>query len=323
MKKSIIGYSAPAKVILSGEHSVVYGKPALVCAVDLRLNFTIKKIETRKNSVTELVRSDKIGTIIQEVKRFLKKEKIKFSDKENESFIFEINSEISIGRGLGSSAAFSSATVASLLNFYTGKEYKKETINDLTYEIEKYFHKNPSGVDNTAVVYGGMIYYRKEFEFLKNISRLDFKIPKEIEDNLFLIDSGKPEETTAEMVNLVAKLVKEKPMYTDEIMNDMEKNTKKMTLSLKEKDNNLFQQSLVDNQVLLEMLGTVSEKTKKLLKELEIFGVGKITGAGGKKQGSGFILFFSQKKKELINFLNKKKLDYFKFKPDYQGLIKL
>jgi len=64
----------------------------------------------------------------------------------------------------------------------------------------------------------------------------------------------------------------------------------------------------------------VSSKTKKLLQKLSSFGVGKITGAGGKKRDSGFILFFAEKEKKLISFLKKEKISYFKFQPNYSGL---
>ena len=174
----IISYTAPAKVILSGEHAVVYGKPALVSALDLRLKF----------SLTSFVRSYKTGTLPKEiffiaetVKTYLQKQKIKFEDK---SFNFEIISDIPIGRGLGSSAALCVAASASFLEFYIGKKFSKEEINNVAYKAEKYFHRNASGVDVSASCFGGLIYYRKAVEFLNSISSLNFKIPKKIEENL-------------------------------------------------------------------------------------------------------------------------------------------
>lgn len=302
-----ISYSAPAKVILSGEHAVVYGKPALVSAINLRLKFI----------VTNLVRSSKDGKddkeiffISKEVKNYLINQKINFTDK---PFNFKIESKIPIGRGLGSSAALSVASVATFLEFYTGRQFKKEIVNDLAFQIEKHFHQNPSGVDNSASCFGGLILYRKNVS-LKN---LDFKIPKIIEEKLFLIDSGKPKETTGEMVDLVGtKTVKK-------ILDKIEITTKELIESIENENIDTLKKCLVDNEKLLEKLGIVSKKTKKLFIDLSRFGIGKVTGAGGHETGSGYILFFTDNKERLEKFLKIKKITYYQFVPDYQGLKKI
>ena len=54
-----------------------------------------------------------------------------------------------------------------------------------------------------------------------------------------------------------------------------------------------------------------------------MFGAGKVTGAGGRETGSGFILFFTENKKGLENFLIHNKINYYQFTPDYQGLKNL
>ncbi|MBI2640985.1 hypothetical protein HYW87_00085, partial [Candidatus Roizmanbacteria bacterium] len=63
-------------------------------------------------------------------------------------------------------------------------------------------------------------------------------------------------------------------------------------------------------------------KTKKLLRELEPFGVGKITGAGGKKEGSGYVLFFAEKPQDLQAFCKKKKINNIKFRQSKEGVKK-
>ena len=229
-----------------------------------------------------------------------------------------------IGRGLGSSAALSVAAVAAFLDFYTGeRNFEKEIINILAYQVEKYFHKNPSGVDSSASCFGGLIFYRKEFEFLKNITQLNIKLPKNIEERLLLIDSGKPVETTMEMINLVGKFFSRTPKAVEKILYEIEKITKKMTVSIMREDTSLLKKCLVENEKMLEGLGVVSEKTKKLLTDLSTFGSGKITGAGGKEIDSGFILFLAEDKEKLEGFLKKRKIDYYQFVQDYQGLKKI
>ena len=168
--------------------------------------------------------SKDIVFISQKVKELLKAQKIKFIDK---PFDYKIESDIPVGRGLGSSAALCVAATSAFLEFYTGKKFEKEIINNIAYQAEKYFHKNASGVDVTASCFGGLIFYRKEFEFLKNISALNFKIPKKIENNLLLIDSGKPIESTGHMVEMVGKSYNQKPQFVEEVLNDIEKTTKR------------------------------------------------------------------------------------------------
>ncbi|MEK7177534.1 MAG: mevalonate kinase [Patescibacteria group bacterium] len=298
-----ISYSAPAKVILSGEHAVVYGKPSLVSAINKSLKFSLLEATTKTNDKNIL-------HISQVVKKYLKKEKIDFLDKK---FNFKIESDIPIGRGLGSSAALSVTSSAAFLEFYTGRQFEKNIINDIAFQIEKHFHQNPSGVDNSAACYGGLILYQKNVK----IKNLDFKIPKNIEEKLFLIDSGKPKETTGEMVNFVGTKSVGKILYEIKIT------TKKLEESIAKENINLFKESLVNNENLLEQLGIVSEKTKKLLKDLSKFGVGKVTGAGGRETNSGFIIFLAEDKEKLQEFLKNKKINYFNFIPDNQGLKKI
>lgn len=313
----MLTYSAPAKVILSGEHAVVYGKPALVSAIDLRLKFTLTHAtRSHQNGNTDKTNENMVF-IANKVKDYLKNQKIVFLDK---LFNFRIESEIPIGRGLGSSAALSVASVAAFLKFYTGKDFDKETINNLAYKIEKHFHKNPSGVDNTASCFGGLIYFRKEFEFLKNISALNFNIPTKIEERLFLIDSGKPIATTAQMVESVGRMYNKKRAYVEQILNDIEKTTKRMVVAIVKEDVEFFQQCLLDNQIFLEMLGVVSREAKSILKNLNTYGVGKITGAGGKEKGAGYLLFYADKKNELERYCKQKKIFYLKLSQSCEGI---
>lgn len=307
-----ITYSAPGKVILSGEHVSIYGKPALICAIPLRLKFSL----TLSNKACS---DSNISFIADTVSSFLKKIK---KYKRDRKFDFRIESDIPIGVGLGSSAALSVVAVAAFLEFFSGEEFESAEINNLAFKIEKRFHKNPSGIDNTVSTFGGLIYFRREFDFLKSIFKLGFKIPKKIEDRLYLINTGKPNETTAEMIDLVGSFYNKNPKKYEKIFYEIEKVTKRIVISAVKEDTSFFENSITENQILLEEIGVVSQKTKNLLRNLKHFGSGKVTGAGGVKEYSGFILFYAKEINKLLLYLKEKKINYFKFKQSQSGVLK-
>ncbi|MDA1316737.1 MAG: hypothetical protein O3B87_01785 [bacterium] len=279
-----ISYSAPGKIILSGEHSVVYAKPALVTAVDYRLTCTIKSTFSKGISYEK-----PMHYCIDTALSYLKSKKIAHEKKD---FTYLITSNIPRGRGMGSSAAYCVAVSACLYHHFTGNEPTTETVNSIAFLCEKYFHGMPSGVDVSAASFGGLIFYRKEFEFLKYISALNFKIPTNIQDRLVLIDSGKPIESTAHMVKHVGKQYNTHPSEMESALNTIEKTTRRMVVSIVKEDPTMFAQAVSDNGAALIDIGIVSKQTQSLIASLLSYGVGKVTGAGGIKKGSGLILFF-------------------------------
>lgn len=308
-----ITYSAPAKIIFSGEHAVVYGKPGLVCAID-------KRVTVHLQSATSTTHIDTIFQKIDErVKGFLQKEKESFVER---GYSYTISSDIPLGRGMGSSAALAASFSAALLELFTGKEWSVPQINQCAYEVEKLFHHNPSGVDVSASVFGGLIWFRKEFEFLKSISSLTINIPRHFLKSLYLIDTGKPLETTAQMVGLVGIRYNKHPLKIENILSQIERVTKRFVLSVIKEDEELFKNAIQENEVLLEQLGIVSRKTQKLLQNLNALGVGKVTGAGGKSQDSGFILFYADNEQSFLEYCKENNLSVMKLSPTYKGITK-
>ncbi len=247
-----IKVSAPAKLILSGEHSVVYGYPAIATAVNLRLT------------------ANSLG---------------------------EIASDIPIGAGMGSSAAF--AVVSSALKC---KEFDREKINEMAYEIEKGLHGKPSGVDNTVVTYGGFLWYRKENENFKTFKQIEAKVklPK-----IMLLNTGRPSETTREMVEMVGARYSSKKKSIENIFRSIENVTKNF-LDLLLGGNQDFGNLIYENEKLLEELGVVSKSAQEMIRIIEkAGGKAKISGAGGKKDGSGMAIVY-HKDIEKLSLIGKK-----------------
>ncbi|GIW63930.1 MAG: mevalonate kinase [Patescibacteria group bacterium] len=303
-----VTYSAPGKIILSGEHAVVYGRPAIATAIDKRLTVTLRLSDTSRLSD----KPDSWLVLENLVKRHLNLSQLPKIE-------VKIVSDILKKSGLGSSAAFASAGLACLLHLLTKKQPSLDLVNKLAFQAEKHFHKNPSGIDNSTVVYGGFVFYRKEFEFLKLVSNLSIKIPQSFQSRMFLIYTGKPKESTAEMVEFVGKLWNQQPQATEKIINEIEKVTKRIVISIVQENFKFFYDSVKANQRLLEELGVFSDYSKNLLSFLADYGVYKLVGAGGRHKGSGFVLFVA-KYNNIESLLVKKNLKFFPYKFSVSGL---
>ncbi len=197
----MITVSAPGKVHLMGEHAVVYGKPALLSAINLRLKTTVEyqvsSIKYQGKNKIQIISSESTD-YVRHITNVVKEH---FKLKELPPITITITSEIPAGYHLGSSAAVAVATVGAL-TYFLKKIWNPAIINQLAYEAEKRVHGNPSGGDNTAVTVGGFVWYRRELEFLKSMWQLPMKLPASL-NHFFLINTGKPKETTGEMVEFV------------------------------------------------------------------------------------------------------------------------
>lgn len=311
----MITVSVPSKVHLLGEHSVVYGKPALLAAIDKRIYVTIvsskiKQIIGVKGYIKEV--SQLLKILEAEIKKQIKLRKIP-------PYRLAIESGIPVGSGLGSSAALSAGCTAALLSFLE-IPWNNKVVFDVAYKGEKFFHGNPSGGDLAAVIEGGFLWFRKEFDFLKTCSSLPFKPHKNIKQ-FILIDSGKPKESTREMVEKVAKLKTSSPQKVQSLFDSQEELTKQMVIALTDGDENSLIDCIKPGEQNLEKLGIVGEKAQSIIREIEkIGGAAKITGGGGVKEGSGMLLVYHKSIKRLLRHVRQKHLAILTIKTGEGGL---
>ncbi len=280
--------SAPGKIIISGEHAVVYGYPSLVSSIDKRVELRIKR--SKKNYIYPAKVANFILRGLRKTEGFL-----------NNKVGLEIGMEstIPVGRGMGSSAAIAVSLAAGISKIVSNKSNLKE-INKLAFEIERLQHGNPSGVDNTVSTYGGFLWFRKETKDFKTFSKV--KSGRKLND-IVLIDSGKPTENTKQMVNFVSEIYKKNPRKVERLFQSLEKLTRNFLRYLLNEEELSLRELIMENENYLENLGVVSESTKKLIRSIEnLGGAAKITGAGGKKGNSGILIAYHPRPYVLLNF---------------------
>lgn len=292
MKK--IKVSAPGKIHLLGEHAAVYGKPALLAAINKRI---YAEITARKDTKKEIILdgiSDK--NAIDYVQYAIDVTVEYYKQKLSSGFILTITSEIPVGSGLGSSAA-SAVAIAGAVTLFLGQPFDKKTINEIAFLIEKYNHVNPSGGDTSASCYGGLIWYRKETEQVKLIQPIELQLSKNILKNFYLIDTGKPKETTKEMVQSVKRFVQRNKKVSEKIFNQQEELTKNLLIALQDNDEKEIKQIIKKGERNLEKIGVVPFSVKKLIRHIErLGGAAKISGGGGKSKSTGVLLVYQKNK---------------------------
>ncbi|WP_172369152.1 mevalonate kinase [Sporosarcina jiandibaonis] len=151
-RKTAVG-TAHSKLILIGEHAVVYGMPAIALPFPtIEARATIEEINNYK---TILFESPYYSGPYQEIPGSMEgiavciNETLKYLMQKPEGLRVCLESTIPIGRGLGSSAAIAIAIVRGLFNYFK-QELKDEKLKELVHISEKYAHGNPSGIDAAA-----------------------------------------------------------------------------------------------------------------------------------------------------------------------------
>ena len=305
--------SAPGKVILFGEHFVVYGVKAILCSIDKRVTVTAEKIKERKISIKSNIGNLELepGKAIKEIDSPLKPFYYladKVLQKKDSGIKIQVESEIPLGVGLGSSSACCVAGAAAISKLFS--ESSKEEILGMAIEAEKTIFQNTSGADCTVCTYGGIMEYNKENGFTKIKS----------EPNFHLVIANSNIEHSTELVVKEVKTFKEKNEEEFSKLCDDETNLVEDVLKLLEENNTKeLGEKINQNQKYLETIGVSNEKIKEMI-QIGIkssFGA-KITGAGG--GGCIFALTDETNLDETINQFRNKNYECFSVKIDLQGL---
>jgi len=155
-------YSAPGKLILAGEHAVVYGQPAI--AIPLQALRATVAIEAAADGAGLTVHAPDLGAVwrlrAQAPLSDLAERTLRLLDVPEPDATLTITSTIPIASGMGSGAAVGAALVRALAGL-VGRPLEAATVSDLVYESERAFHGTPSGIDNTVVAYEQPIIFQR------------------------------------------------------------------------------------------------------------------------------------------------------------------
>ncbi|MBN1336231.1 MAG: mevalonate kinase [Deltaproteobacteria bacterium] len=138
---------AAGKVILLGEHAVVYGHPALAAAVPMYTRITLRAGTGPTRAVRAAVRD---ARLLEALARLLP----------HRGVDVEIRTELPVGRGMGSSASLAVALVRAAADL-AGDTLAPETAFARALEVERLFHGNPSGIDVAVILREGAMWYRR------------------------------------------------------------------------------------------------------------------------------------------------------------------
>ena len=279
--------SAPGKVILFGEHFVVYGVKAVLCAINKRVTVTAEKIKENIISIQsnignlELEPNKNVSEIDSPLKPFYYLAN-KIIQNKNTGIKIKVESEIPLGAGLGSSSACCVAGAAAISRLFSNTS--KEEILGLAIEAEKTIFQNTSGADCTICTFGGIMEYDKKTGF----SKIKF------ESNFHLVIANSNIKHSTKLIVKDVKLFKKN-------------NIKGLGGKINE------------NQIYLETIGISNEKIRKMIQigKESSFGA-KITGAGG--GGCVFALTDDTNLNETIKQFRENNYECFSVKIDLEGL---
>jgi mevalonate kinase len=271
--------SGYGKVILFGEHFVVHGVPGIVSAIDSSTDAEVKKGAKGLNVKDER----KTAKGYSEEKRLQQIESIERMLKAM-NLNPELPLDIWIGgslpgfSGLGASAA-SSVAIARAISEELGLNLSNEKINAVAYEGEKAYAGNPSGIDNTAATYGGLMWFKKNPAGGQDlVERIRVRNPVEI----VIGSTGKVANTKA-MVEGVAERKKANPAKYDPLFKQAESLAVAGRKALEAGDLKKVGDLMNENHRILQEIGVSSNELDLLVdiaRKQGAFGA-KLTGGGG------------------------------------------
>jgi mevalonate kinase len=269
--------SAPGKIILFGEHAVVYGRPALAVPVTQvhadvevsdasRAGIWIDAPDVNLHAELMTLPSDHpIAAAIHNL--FFQFHISPFPDLD-----IRISSTIPVASGLGSGAAVTVALTRAL-SAHLSCPMSAEELNAFTFEIEKLHHGTPSGIDNTVVTYAQPVY------FVKDQPIETFSVGQPF--TIVIADTGLP-APTRESVAAVRKLFESDEKYWDNVFDEMGDTSFAARHAIKEGWLKILGALMDENHTYLQQLTVSSPELDRLVEAARQAGAlgAKLSGGG-------------------------------------------
>jgi mevalonate kinase len=281
---SAITASAPGKLLLFGDHAVVYGHPCIVTAVDQRIHVTVRKngvdvfhldapdlgLTAYSKTISDLVKKDSPKAVVfieMLYKRFLEKH------PQKEGIVVTTKSDFSAEFGFGSSSAVTVAFAKALTTLY-GLNLTNQELFELCYRAVLDVQGVGSGFDIAAAIWGGTLYYVTP---AKVLDQLDVKaLP-------LVVGYTGIKADTPTLIRMVENERKQQPEKINGLFDQSRTIVDAARTAVVAGDWQKVGELMQQNQTLLEELNVSSIKLNKLIGAAERAGAygAKLSGAGG------------------------------------------
>ena len=288
------------KTILFGEHFVVYGLPAIASALGSYTIADVKVVEGNgwvaddQRPATPGYKKQKYDQAMQSIQNIIDYLKI---DTKDQKLDISFSGDLIAASGVGASAA-QCTSLARAFNDTFNLYLDDEKINEAAYEGEKSYHGTPSGIDNTASTYGGLIWFKKNLTGGKNTMDL-LQARKKMH---LVIANTRITASTTEVVADVRQLKEKNSLRFEKIFDEYENLAKKAKTSLINGDITMIGELMNQNHKLLQEITVSGELNDKLVDmALQNGAVGaKMTGTGR----GGLVIALAENEDDQIKIAN-------------------